>query len=90
MVRGCEQDGAFLGQAPGEAHNQMGMVESHGLLFSNMLPRVTHETTPLNREQWEECVDIVADTKSQMMRAGGTSPEQIGASQRTFFHPKDN
>ena len=55
----------------------MGLVEAHGGLAERMLSRVISETVPTTREHWEECLDIVCDTKSQMLRIRGHSPEQI-------------
>lgn len=77
MRAGCEVDGTHSGQAPGEAHNQMGLVEAHGRLFEKILGRVIDEHSPQTREAWEECLDIAMDVKNQMLRVGGSSPEQI-------------
>ena len=55
----------------------MGLVEAHGGLASRMLERVITETPPQTQKQWEECLDIVCETKSQLRRVRGSSPGQV-------------
>ena len=71
MVAGCQRDGTLLLQAPGEAHHQMRLVESHGRLAERMLERVIDETSPTNDTEWEECLDVVNEVINQMLRLRG-------------------
>ena len=72
-----ERDGTTPLHIPGEAHEQLGDVEVQGRHFAAMLTKVMDPMQPDDYNQWLECVDCVAESKNQLMRRGGYSPNQM-------------
>eukprot|EP00438_Fugacium_kawagutii_P020699 Skav229155 [mRNA] locus=scaffold2275:264912:272030:- [translate_table: standard] len=72
-----ERDGTTPIDIPGEAHHQMGDIESQGGHFETCLIKVIDEMGPTNYEQWLECVDLTVEARNSLMRRGGYSPNQL-------------
>ena len=72
-----ERDGTTPLDIPGEAHEQMGDVESQGRHFENMLIKVIHEMGPTNYQEWLECVDATVEARNMLMKRNGHSAYQL-------------
>ena len=72
-----ERDGTTAIDIPGEAHEQMGDVESPGRHFEVMLTKVIHEMSPSNCLEWVECVDATVEARNMLMKRNGYSSYQL-------------
>ena len=72
-----ERDGTTPLDIPGEAHHQMGDVESQGGHFEVALIKVIDEMNPSDYNEWLECVDVTVEARNSIMRRGGYSPNQL-------------
>eukprot|EP00438_Fugacium_kawagutii_P025213 Skav222622 [mRNA] locus=scaffold4205:86469:93548:+ [translate_table: standard] len=72
-----ERDGTTPLDIPGEAHHQIGNVESAGRHFEEALIRVIDEIGPSTYPEWCECVDMTIESRNMLMRKGGYSPNQL-------------
>lgn len=72
-----ERDRTTALDVPGEAHEQMGDVESQGRHFEETLQRVIDEMTPDNFTEWHECVDVTCEARNSLLRRAGYSPYQL-------------
>eukprot|EP00435_Cladocopium_sp_Y103_P050503 s1907_g15.t1 len=72
-----ERDGTVPLDVPGEAHEQMGDVESQGQHFEQMLKKVIQETSPSNYLEWVECVDSTVEARNMLMKRHGYSAYQL-------------
>lgn len=72
-----ERDGTTPLDVPGEAHEQMGDVESQGQHFEQMLKKVIQETSPSNYLEWLECVDSTVEARNMLMKRHGHSAYQL-------------
>ena len=66
-----ERDGTVPLDVPGEAHEQMGDVESQGQHFEQMLKKVIEEVSPTNYLEWVECVDATVEARNMLMKRHG-------------------
>ena len=72
-----ERDRTTALDVPGEAHEQMGDVESQGRHFEETLQRVIDEMNPENFNEWSECVDVTCEARNSLLRRAGYSPYQL-------------
>ena len=72
-----ERDRTTALDVPGEAHEQMGDVESQGRHFEETLQRVLDEMSPENFNEWIECVDVTCEARNSLLRRAGYSPYQL-------------
>ena len=72
-----ERDRTTALDVPGEAHEQMGDVESQGRHFEETFQRVIDEMCPDNFTEWSECVDVTCEARNSLMRRAGYSPYQL-------------
>ena len=72
-----ERDRTTALDVPGEAHEQMGDVESQGRHFEETLQRVIDEMSPENFNEWSECVDVTCEARNSLLRRAGYSPYQL-------------
>ena len=72
-----ERDGTTAIDIPGEAHEQMGDVESQGRHFEVMLNKVIQEMGPTNYLEWVECVDATVEARNMLMKRNGYSSYQL-------------
>ena len=72
-----ERDRTTALDVPGEAHEQMGDVESQGRHFEETLQRVIDEMSPSNYTEWIECVDVTCEARNSLLRRAGYSPYQL-------------
>ena len=72
-----ERDRTTALDVPGEAHEQMGDVESQGRHFEETLQRVIDEMSPENFNEWCECVDVTCEARNALLRRAGYSPYQL-------------
>ena len=72
-----ERDRTTALDVPGEAHEQMGDVESQGRHFEETLQRVIDEMSPENFTEWSECVDVTCEARNSLLRRAGYSPYQL-------------
>jgi hypothetical protein len=72
-----ERDGTVPLDVPGEAHEQMGDVESQGQHFEQMLKKVIEEVSPTNYLEWVECVDATVEARNMLMKRHGYSAYQL-------------
>ena len=77
LQRALEADGTQLLDIPGEAHEQVGRVEVHGLYFEDMRLRVLAQVYPRPRADWLECVSQTMEANNSLTRRCGYSPFQI-------------
>eukprot|EP00435_Cladocopium_sp_Y103_P072195 s58_g39.t1 len=72
-----ERDGTTPLDIPGEAHEQIGDVESQGWHFEEAFRRVLDEMCPQDYNQWLECVDVTTEARNSLLRRAGHSPYQL-------------
>lgn len=72
-----ERDRTTALDVPGEAHEQMGDVESQGRHFEETLQRVLDEMSPTCYTEWCECVDVTCEARNSLLRRAGYSPYQL-------------
>eukprot|EP00435_Cladocopium_sp_Y103_P001390 s2644_g1.t1 len=72
-----ERDGTTPLDVPGEAHEQMGDVESQGQHFEQMLVKVIQELNPKTYPEWVECVDSTVEARNMLMKRHGYSAYQL-------------
>lgn len=72
-----ERDGTVPLDIPGEAHEQMGDVESQGRHFEDAFQRVLDQMKPQDFLQWMECVDVTLEARNSLLRRAGHSPYQL-------------
>ena len=72
-----ERDGTTPLDVPGEAHEQMGDVESQGRHFEDTLKRIIDQLEPQDYNQWLECVDVTVEARNSLLRRAGHSPYQL-------------
>ena len=72
-----ERDRTTALDVPGEAHEQMGDVESQGRHFEETFQRVIDEMSPENFNEWSECVDVTCEARNSLLRRAGYSPYQL-------------
>lgn len=72
-----ERDGTTPLDIPGEAHEQLGNVESQGWHFEETFRRVMDEMSPQDFNQWLECVDVTVEARNSLLRRAGHSPYQL-------------
>ena len=72
-----ERDGTTPLDIPGEAHEQLGDVESQGWHFEEAFRRVVDQMSPQDYSQWQECVDVTVEARNSLMRRAGHSPYQL-------------
>ena len=72
-----ERDRTTALDVPGEAHEQMGDVESQGRHFEETFQRVIDEMSPENFNEWCECVDVTCEARNSLLRRAGYSPYQL-------------
>ena len=72
-----ERDRTTALDVPGEAHEQMGDVESQGRHFEETFQRVLDEMSPENFIEWCECVDVTCEARNSLLRRAGYSPYQL-------------
>lgn len=72
-----ERDGTVPLDVPGEAHEQMGDVESQGRHFEDASQRVLDQMQPQDYHQWLDCVDVTLEARNSLMRRAGHSPYQL-------------
>ena len=66
-----ERDRTTALDVPGEAHEQMGDVESQGRHFEETFQRVIDEMSPENFNEWSECVDVTCEARNSLLRRAG-------------------
>ena len=72
-----ERDRTTALDVPGEAHEQMGDVESQGRHFEDTFQRVIDEMSPENFTEWCECVDVTCEARNSLLRRAGYRPYQL-------------
>lgn len=72
-----ERDGTTPLDVPGEAHEQMGDVESQGRHFEETFQRILDQMAPQDYNQWLECVDVTIEARNSLLRRAGHSPYQL-------------
>lgn len=72
-----ERDGTTPLDIPGEAHEQLGDVESQGWHFEEAFRRVLDQMSPQDFVQWQECVDVTCEARNSLLRRAGHSPFQL-------------
>lgn len=75
MRAGSEKKGTYVEQAAGEAHEQVGLVERHNGMFSDISNGVLEDTQPNTEEAYQECIQAVCCVKNQGLHVSGTTPE---------------
>ena len=59
-----ERDGAEMSDIAGQAHEQIGITETAGQVFDELLRKVIEQCQPTSWEQWLECVDITTEARN--------------------------
>ena len=72
-----ERDGTTPLDIPGEAHEQMGDVESQGWHFEEAFRKVVDQMARQDYSQWQECVDVTVEARNSLLRRAGHSPFQL-------------
>ena len=72
-----ERDGTTPLDIPGEAHEQIGDVESQGWHFEEAFRRVLDEMGPQDYPEWLECVDVTTEARNSLLRRAGHSTYQL-------------
>ena len=73
-----EHDGTTSLDIPGEAHEEMGYVESQGWHLEEAFKKVGDQMSPQDFSQWQECMDVTVKARNSLMRRAGHSPYQPG------------
>jgi len=72
-----ERDGTVALDIPGEAHEQLGDVETQGRHFEDMLVKVITDVNPQSYPEWHECVDCTVEARNMLLKRQGHSAYQL-------------
>lgn len=76
MQDGLDRDGTYVHKTAAESPWQNGLCERHGGIWKDIFEKAEEECQPRSKEEYNELIDKVTQSKNSMMRQHGFAPYQ--------------